>query len=310
MHGLVLINGYPNGEKFYRQGERIAEELRKLGIKTDVLRNGEVFAILQANGKISSSMAQKYNFVVYLDKDKYLGKMLENIGLRLFNRMSAIEACDDKMLTYLALRGAGVPLIKSISAPLCYTRGAKANEQFLKEVAVELGFPLVVKRSYGSFGAGVQLVPGMPELIKTANEFLYEPHFFQQFIAEASGRDIRVIVIGGKAVAAMERVAKEGEFRSNIELGGEGRAIEISSEVALVAEKAAKTLGLDYCGVDILQSKEGAIICEVNSNAFFEGLERATGVNVARLYAEYIVNIYSNCKSLDKAKDLCYNIAD
>ena len=292
MQGLVLINGYPNGAKFYRQGERIAEELRKLGVKTDVLRNGEVFAILQANGQISSSIEQKYNFVVYLDKDKYLGKMLENMGLRLFNRMSAIEACDDKMLTYLALRESGVPLIKSISAPLCYTNGAKANEQFLKNVADELGFPLVAKKSYGSFGAGVQLVHGMPELIKTANEFLHEPHFFQQFVAEASGRDIRVIVIGGKAVAAMERVAKEGEFRSNIELGGEGRAIELSSEVALVAEKAAKALGLDYCGVDVLQSKKEAIICEVNSNAFFEGLERATGVNVARLYAEYISNIF------------------
>lgn len=288
MQGLVLINGYPNGEKFYRQGERIAEELRALGIQADVLRNGEVYATLFADGKISSSVAQKYNFAVYLDKDKYLGRMLEGLGLRLFNPISAIELCDDKMLTYLALREANVPLIKSVPAPLCYTPNAKANEFFLQKVAQELGFPLVVKKSYGSFGAGVQLVHGMPDLIKVGNEFLHEPHFFQQFISEAAGRDIRVIVIGGKAVAAMERVAKTGEFRSNIELGGEGRTIALSETVASVAEKAARTLGLDYCGVDVLQTQDGARICEVNSNAFFEGLEATTGINVARLYAEYI----------------------
>lgn len=293
MQGLVLINGYPNGEKFYRQGERIAKELRVLGVKADVLCNGEIFTILQSNGQISPSIAKDYDFAVYLDKDKYLGRMLESMGLRLFNPMSAIEICDDKMLTYLALREANVPLIKSISAPLCYTIGANANEEFLQNVAKELGFPLVVKKSYGSFGAGVQLVHGIPELVKTANNFLHEPHFFQEFIAEASGRDIRVIVIGGKAVAAMERIAKKGEFRSNIELGGEGRAIDLPSEVALIAEKAARVIGLDYCGVDILQAKNGAVVCEVNSNAFFEGLERATGVNVARVYAEYIVNTFA-----------------
>ncbi|MBQ7912310.1 MAG: RimK family alpha-L-glutamate ligase [Clostridia bacterium] len=292
MQGLVLINGYPNGEKFYRQGERIAEELRALGVQADVLRNGEVYATLFADGKISSSVAQKYNFAVYLDKDKYLGRMLEGLGLRLFNPISAIELCDDKMLTYLALREANVPLIKSVPAPLCYTPNVKANEFFLQKVSQELGFPLVVKKSYGSFGAGVQLVHGMPDLIKAGNEFLHEPHFFQQFISEAAGRDIRVIVIGGKAVAAMERVAKTGEFRSNIELGGEGRTIALSETVASVAEKAARALGLDYCGVDVLQTQDGARICEVNSNAFFEGLEATTGINVARLYAEYISNIF------------------
>ena len=292
MKGLVLINGYPNGAKFYRQGERIAQELCALGVHADVLRNGEVFAILHANGDIFSSFAQKYDFVVYLDKDKYLGRMLEKTGLRLFNPMSAIEACDDKMLTYLALREAGVAIVKSIPAPLCYTKGASPDEGFLKNVATELGFPLVVKKSYGSFGAGVQLVHGMCELQKTAAEFLYEPHFYQQFIAESAGKDVRVIVIGGKAVAAMERVAKDGEFRSNIELGGEGRRLELTAEVAEIAQNAAKALGLDYCGVDVLQTADGPVVCEVNSNAFFEGLEGVTGVNIARLYAEYIFNIF------------------
>ena len=300
MQGLVLINGYPNGEKFYRQGERIAKELRALGIETDVLRNGEFIASLSTDGQVSISLPKQYDFVVYLDKDKYLGRMLEGLGLRLFNPISAVEACDDKMLTYLALREAGVPLIQTIPAPLCYTPNAKADEKFLNKVAEELGFPLVVKKSYGSFGAGVQLVHGIGELIKTANEVLHEPHVYQAFISEAAGRDVRVIVIGGSAVAAMERVAKDGEFRSNIELGGKGRAIELTDEVKGVAEKAAQALGLDYCGVDVLQTNTGALVCEVNSNAFFEGLEQATGVNVARLYAEYISKYILLLKKIDK----------
>ena len=96
------------------------------------------------------------------------------------------------------------------------------------------------------------------------------------------------MVIGGKAVAAMRRVAKEGEFRSNIELGGVGEKAELTSLLSLAAEGCAKALGLDYCGVDLLKTKDGYAVCEVNSNAFFEGLEAATGVDIAAAYAEYI----------------------
>lgn len=304
MRGLILINGYPNGEKFYRQGNRIAQELYALGVETDLLRNGELIASLSSNGKVDIALSKEYDFVVYLDKDKYLGRMLENVGLRLFNPISAIEACDDKMLTYLALKEAGVSIIKSIPAPLCYTPNAKANEDFLRKAARELGFPLVVKKSYGSFGAGVQLVHGIEELLDAANQVLHEPHIYQQFIQEAAGRDIRVIVIGGKAVAAMERVAQAGEFRSNIELGGMGKEIQPSDGVIHAAEKAAQALGLDYCGVDILESEGEALICEVNSNAFFEGLESATGVNVARLYAEYIHKYILSKKAIDNDERL------
>ena len=288
MRGIIVINGYPNVEKFYRQAEYIRSALKKVGLEADILKNGEVFALLKKNGACAANLAQNYTFAVYLDKDKYLGKMLEKAGLRLFNPAEAVEICDDKMITYLALSGSGLTLAESIPAPLCYTPNAKPNEKFLQSVAEKLAFPLVAKKSYGSFGAGVQLVHGMPELQKTEEEWLYLPHFYQRYIAESSGRDIRVIVVGGKALGGMERVAQEGEFRSNIELGGVGRKIQLTEAEIWAAEKAAKTLGLDYCGVDILQTAQGPIICEVNSNAFFEGFEQATGLFVADAYAEYI----------------------
>ena len=290
MKGLVLINSYPNGEKFYRQGERIAAELRALGVEMDVMRNSEFVTTLTPDGEFRSEIIDKYDFVVYLDKDKYLGRALQASGMLMFNAMDAVEVCDDKMLTYYALatRGANVRLIKSIPAPLCYTPNVAADEKFLTKVAEELGFPLVAKKSYGSFGAGVQLVHGMDELRKIANAWLYEPHFFQEFIQEAAGKDIRVIVIDKKAVAAMQRTAQAGEFRSNIELGGVGSAMELTPEIAQAAEECAKALGLEYCGVDLLQTSNGLTVCEVNSNAFFEGIESAVGINVAQLYAKHV----------------------
>ena len=286
MKGIIVMNAYPNGEKFFRQSGRIAEELKKVGAETDIRLNGSVLTGVSRDGRAAGICG--YDFAVYLDKDKYLGRILEKSGLRLFNRAKAVEICDDKMLTYLALSESGLFVPETIAAPLCYTPGMVADGRFLASVADRLGFPLVVKKSYGSFGKDVRLIHGMGELKEVAQEFLYVPHFFQEYIAESSGRDIRVIVVGGKAIAAMERRAKEGEFRSNIELGGEGFPVRLTGSFREAAEHAAKTLGLDYCGVDLLDSDGRPVLCEVNSNAFFEGIEQVTGVNVAAAYARHI----------------------
>ena len=290
MKGLIIINGYPNGDKFLRQADRIAEELSSFGVETDVMKNGEVYALINENGGVQSNLRQVYAFAVYLDKDKYLGRMLQAAGLRLFNCAEAIEVCDDKMLTYLALRSAGVSLVKTISAPLCYTPNVTPNSSFLQSVGEELGFPIVAKKSYGSFGAGVRLIRDMDELKEVEREWLYIPHFYQAYVSESAGRDIRVIVVGGKVVTAMERVAQAGEFRSNVELGGQGKQIVLPEEYKNTAELVAKALALDYCGVDLLKGANGPVVCEVNSNAFFEGAKKVTGVNVAKAYSEYILN--------------------
>lgn len=288
--GLILINAYPNGEKFLRQSGRIAEELEKKGVKTDVMRNGEIYALLSGGEAAIGGLKEKYSFIVYLDKDKYLGKILESAGFTLFNSAEAVEVCDDKITTYIALSKSGLPLIDTIPAPLCYTPKVKANEAFLKNVEEKLGFPMVVKKSYGSFGEGVQLVHGREELQEIAQKFLYTPHCYQRYVAESSGKDIRVVVIGGKAVAWMRRVAQAGEFRSNVELGGKGEKTELTKEYIRTAERAAEILKLDYCGVDLLETASGPVLCEVNSNAFFEGLEKTTGINVAEAYAAHILS--------------------
>ncbi len=289
MKALVIMNAYPNGEKFYNQSARIAEELRNLGVQTDVVKNGELSFCVAENGELSVANAQNYDFAVYLDKDKYIGKALEKQGMRLFNSAVQIEVCDDKMLTYLALAKQNIPLAKSIPAPLCYTPNATPSAQFLQTVEETLGYPMVVKTSYGSLGKGVYLVHGSQQLQEISQKLLYQPHFYQQYIDSSCGQDVRVIVVGGKVIGGMQRTAQNGEFRSNIELGGVGTAIELTEDYASLAERVAAALQLDYCGIDLLQGGDGPIVCEVNSNAFFEGFEQVTGINVAKAYAEYIV---------------------
>jgi ribosomal protein S6--L-glutamate ligase len=110
----------------------------------------------------------------------------------------------------------------------------------------------------------------------------------QQFIAEADGTDIRALVIGEKVVAAMKRSGALGEFRSNLHRGGAGEMVRVTPQERRAAVKAARTLGLNVCGVDMLRSKSGPLVLEVNSSPGIEGLENATGVDVAGLMIEFL----------------------
>lgn len=283
---LILLNAYAQLSAFTYQADRLTEELVKLGIKVDVRRNDEFYCYV-ANGGVLESKLKDCDFCVYLDKDKYTSQMLEKSGLRLFNSHDSIQACDDKMTTAILLSDHGVPMPKTLAGLLCYDLDESVKSGSLDIVEKQLGYPLIVKTSYGSLGKGVFKVDGREELEKVSEKLKGVPHLFQEFISSSRGKDIRVIVIGGKAVVGMLRKSK-GDFRSNIELGGVGEKINLPDAVIELAEKVAKILKLDYCGVDVLIGEEGYYICEVNSNAFFGGIEKVTDFNVAKAYAEYI----------------------
>lgn len=281
----IIINAYSQLKHSLNQSERLKSELEKLGVSTDILRNGS-FDIRLDGGKIVSGLIG-YDFCVYLDKDKYLSAMLEKAGMRLFNRHSAIEVCDDKMTTFITLSGSGIPMPDTLPAPLCYDKGVTPSRQLIDNIERRFGYPVIVKQSYGSLGKGVFKADDRTQLETLAEKFMCEPHLFQRYIAESAGRDMRVIVIGGKCVAAMERRA-ECDFRSNIELGGKGTPAQVPQDVALICERAAEILELDYCGTDILFGKDGPMLCEVNSNAFFGGIEGVTGKNIAKMFAQHM----------------------
>lgn len=284
--GLILINAYSRLPSAINQSGRLKDELKRLGVETDIRRNDFFPLSVGSDGGIKGDLSG-YDFCVYLDKDKYVAAMIEMKGLRLFNSRTTIEICDDKMRTHIALADCGIPMPTTIPGLLCYDPDEKVREEAFERLEKELGYPMIVKACYGSLGKDVYKADDRAQLAYVAEKLKCRPHLFQKFISESAGRDLRVIVIGGKVAAAMER-ASENDFRSNLELGGKGTTYAPDGELKELCGRVADRLGLDYCGIDVLEGRDGPIICEVNSNAFFGGIEKVTGVNVAELYARHI----------------------
>ena len=286
--GGIIINPFGLPGACIHQANRMKEEFDKLKIDCDIITDGYLRCTLY-NDHLTSDLVD-YDFLVFFDKDKYLSATLTKLGVRLFNTHEAIRLCDDKAETYIALCNSGVKMPKTIFGALCYKPECNYPKEAVDKIIKEIGLPMIVKQSFGSMGSGVCLAKSKNELIEILNKIKLKPHFFQEYLGKKVGVDIRVIVIGGKVVAYYER-SNPDDFRSNIAIGGKGRVVDLPDTFRNVAEKTAQTLGLDYCGVDLLfGDDEEPIVCEVNSNAFMEGVEKTTGINVAGAYAKYILN--------------------
>ena len=279
--GAVIVNAYWRGGD--EGAAKISGAIERLGFSAPLLRTDELLLSVDEKG---ISLGMPLDFAVYLDKDYALAKMLEDAGVRLFNSAESVRLADDKMLTHVRLAEAGLPQPKTIPSPLCFA--GEDREEFLDRLEKDLGYPVVVKKCYGAFGREVTLCRTRAELEAKRAEWIKEPHIYQKYV-ECGASDLRVITIGGSAVAAMRRTAtRAGEFRANAELGGKGEKIDLTPEIRALAEQASLALGLEYAGVDLLESANGHLIAEVNSNAHFKLIEAVTGQPIADLYAEYI----------------------
>lgn len=285
MKGIAILNAhtlYPSSLHFY---ERMKEEFAKFDVELELARNSELLTYINSEGGIESKL-NGYSFCLYVDKDPYVMAMVEKLGIKMFDSEEAIRLCDDKMLTYITLAGHGIRMPKTIGYPLNYCNDV--SEEYLQNVVDQLGFPLVAKTNFGSLGSGVFLIKNIDELRDFSFKKRFDPHLYQKFIASSAGKDYRIIVLNGKFLAGMMR-KNENDFRSNIGAGGSGIKVAIPQKFIDVAEKAAQILGLDYCGVDILDDNGEPILCEVNSNAFLKGIEKTSGVNVAEAYVKHIL---------------------
>ncbi len=155
------------------------------------------------------------------------------------------------------------------------------------------GFPFVMKQLEGTQGYGVFLIKDRKHAgeIINAHQSANKRFIIQEYIAESKGADIRAIVVGGKVVAAMKRQAKKGDFRSNLHQGGKGIKITLTDDEHETAIKSANAMGLDVAGVDMLQSKRGPLIIEVNASPGLEGIEKTTKINVAKKIIQHIQKI-------------------
>lgn len=193
----------------------------------------------------------------------------------------------------LSRHGIGIP-------KTAFAKKPNDIENLIKSVG---GTPLIVKLLEGTQGLGVVLAETR-KAAKSVIEAFYGLNaliLVQEFIAEAGGADVRAIVVDGKMVAAFKRQGKEGEFRSNLHRGGAGELIKLKPNEKRAAVNACKALGLAIGGVDLLQSKRGPLVLEVNSSPGLEGVEKATGVDVAGKVIEYIErNIDKPSRKKDK----------
>ncbi|MEZ5542858.1 MAG: 30S ribosomal protein S6--L-glutamate ligase [Pseudomonadota bacterium] len=209
-------------------------------------------------------------------------RQFEMMGTWPLNESVAISRARDKLrsLQILARAGIGLPLTGFANSP-------DDTADLIKLVG---GAPLVVKLLEGTQGKGVVLAEthkAAESLIDAFRE-LNANFLVQEFIKEAGGSDIRAFVIGERVVAAMKRTAKEGEFRSNLHRGGSATVIRLSPEERSTAVRAARQLGLNVAGVDLLRSNHGPVVMEVNSSPGLEGIERATDEDIAGMIIQFI----------------------
>lgn len=277
-NGWLIVNSYYNPAKFNSLYRVLQESAEKAGLRLTKWNSDQRPTIIG-----STAREPKPSFVLFWDKDIYLAKAMELSGLRLFNSADAIAYADDKAKTALELAKAGIPIPDTIPAPTCFP-GCKRNPATADQAAKLLGWPLVIKENNGSFGQQVYLANNIKEAERILTHIGEHDCIFQRFIEDSKGKDLRVTVVGGKAVCAMERhSATKEEFRSNIGTGGTASARAISPLEEKLAVQSAAALGLDFAGVDILMGKtdDERYVCEVNSNPQLQSTIDTCGINPA-----------------------------
>ncbi|MDB9495725.1 30S ribosomal protein S6--L-glutamate ligase [Spirulina major CS-329] len=221
-------------------------------------------------------------------------RQFEVMGVFSANESQAISRSRDKLrcLQILAREGIGLPV----------TGFAHATEDIDGLIDTVGGAPLVIKLLEGTQGLGVVLAETKPAARSVIEAFrgLEANILVQEYIKEAKGADLRCFVVGGKVVAAMKRQGPPGEFRSNLHRGGSAAGVKLTPEERSTAVRSAKAMGLRVAGVDLLRSHHGPVVMEVNSSPGLEGIERATGVDVAGKIIEFIAKNAKNTGTRDR----------
>ena len=194
----------------------------------------------------------------------------------------AIIRSRDKLRSLQRLTKSGVGMPKTV-----FTNYSRDVEKVIDQVG---GTPVIIKLLEGTQGLGVVLAEtkNAAESVLEAFNGLQARVIVQEYISEANGADLRALIVDGQVVGAMKRQGRDGEFRSNLHRGGSATYTRLSEPELKLAIKAAKALRLPVCGVDMLQSKRGALILEVNSTPGLEGIESATGKNIARAIITFV----------------------
>jgi len=279
----IIYNGSLTNDKFRDQAELLKGAAEKAGVVAELKKNYDILMDLD------TVLQNAPDFVLFLDKDILLATYLKNKGIPIFNDPEVIETCDNKAKQYIQLAHKQIPMPKTIIAPKVYSTFTILETGYYERVLEQLSLPMIIKEGRGSFGMKVYLIETLEAFLEKVDELRGIDYVFQEFIASSRGRDIRVNIVGDKVVAAMYRHS-ETDFRANITNGGVAEEIELTSEQKALAIRAAKAVGAEFAGVDLLFGEnEEPLVCEVNAASHIRNIYNVTGINVADSMIAYIL---------------------
>ncbi|MFS4482581.1 30S ribosomal protein S6--L-glutamate ligase [Hyunsoonleella sp. 2307UL5-6] len=284
---IVILSRNPN----LYSTERLVEEGESKGHKVEVIDPLNCDIIIE---KEKPTIYYKDRYLDYVDaiiprigaSVTFYGcavvRQFEMMGVFTIVTSDAIQRSRDKLRSLQRLSKAGIGMPKTV-----FTNYSRDVEEVIEHVG---GTPLIIKLLEGTQGLGVVLAEtkNAAESVLEAFNGLQARVIVQEFIKEAKGADLRALVVDGQVVGAMKRQAKAGEFRSNLHRGGSANIIKLNHDELKLAMNASKALKLPVCGVDMLQSSRGPLLLEVNSTPGLEGIETATGRNIAKAIIRFI----------------------
>jgi len=270
--------------------QRIKEEALKRGHEVRIVNYAECYVMVEQNKPVVRYRGEEIIDVdviiprIAASLTKYgsaVARQFEMQGVFTTASSIAISRSRDKLRATQIMARAGVGIPKT-----AFARETAEINDIIEQVG---GAPLIIKVARGTHGNGVVLAETRKAAQAVMQAFYVEGVSFlvQEFIEESAGTDIRAFVVGGKVVASMKRQSLDDDFRSNLHQGGEGTPVKLTDKERKTAQKAAKAMGLPICGVDMMRSKHGPLVLEVNASPGF-GIEKVTNHNVAEKIIEYI----------------------
>ena len=274
---------------------RLVEEAKALGCSVDILDPMKLSVTIGNDGRRILNEGWNVEVDAVIPRIGYsitghgvaITRQFERMGTYVANSSNGIQNSRDKLHAAQILSSNHIPIPTT-----ALVRDWRDVERAIQQVG---GVPCVVKAPEGTQGSGVYLAHTERDASEIAWKLLEEGErvLVQEYIKESHGKDVRVLVVGGKVVASMRRRAHGREFRSNYHLGGSVEKVDLPEDYARIACKAARLLGLEVAGVDLLESSRGPLLLEVNSSPGLEGIEKASGVNVAGHIMQHVIESHT-----------------
>lgn len=290
MRGRVLVvhNDDISDSDFVEKNQLFVEAAKKNNIDLAFKANTQLYTYLDNSSVKCHDSLGTYDYALFFDKDVWLARNLEMLGVKVVNSSKSIDLCENKANMYQELARNNIKIPKTVIFPSMSKFNRIKALQFVTDALNDLGLPVVIKKWFGESGQDVCLAKSRDEALDIIEKMGARELLLQEFIVESSGTDIRMFVIKNKVVSAIRRQGISGDFRSNVSLGGVMYNYIPTYLDEQLAINATKAVGCDFAIVDMLRSINGLVVCEVNTTANVNNFYKMSDVNVSELLLKSI----------------------